>query len=86
MRSVEPFYFALILLFFRIWRHPFLTFPSSTASINHHNFGMHPLFRWSLSKIELICDSLQAGGVFFDVVHLGYLRGAVAQQVGYLAR
>ena len=37
-------------------------------------------------KIEPVCDSLQAGRVFFDVVHLGYLRGAVAQQVGYLAR
>ena len=29
-------------------------------------------------KIEPVCDSLQAGRVFFDVVHLGYLRGAVA--------
>ena len=35
-------------------------------------------------KIEPVCDSLQAGRVFFDVVHLGDLRGAVAQEVGHL--
>ena len=86
VRSGVLLSFAYILLLFRIWSYPFLTLPSGTASINHQNFGVHPLFRWSLSKIELVCDSLQAGRVFFDVVHLGYLRGAVAQQVGYLAR
>ncbi len=37
-------------------------------------------------KIESVCDSLQAGRVFFDVVHLGDLRGAVAQEVGHLTR
>ena len=37
------------------------------------------------SKIEPVCDSLQTGHVFFDVVELGDLGGTVAQEVGYLA-
>ena len=36
-------------------------------------------------KNEPVCESLQAGRVFFDIVHVGYLRGTVAQEVGYLA-
>ena len=37
-------------------------------------------------EIEPVRDSLQTGRIFFDVVHLGYLRGAVAQEVGHLTR
>ena len=37
------------------------------------------------SELEPICDSLQAGDVFFDVVHFVNLRGVMAQEVGYLA-
>ena len=37
-------------------------------------------------EIEPVRDSLQTGRIFLDVVHLGDLRGAVAQEVGYLAR
>jgi hypothetical protein len=40
MWSVELLSMACILLFFRIWRHLFLTFPSGTSSINHQNFGV----------------------------------------------
>ena len=40
--------------------------------------GALPCAGLLLLKIEPVCDSLQAGRVFFDVVHLGYLRGAVA--------
>ena len=37
-------------------------------------------------EIEPVRDSLQTGRIFLDVVHLGDLRGAVAQEVSYLAR
>ena len=37
-------------------------------------------------EIEPVRDSLQTGRIFLDVVHLGDLRCAVAQEVSYLAR
>ena len=46
--------------------------------------GALPCASLLLLKIKSVCDSLQAGRVFFDVVHLGDLRGAVAQEVGHL--
>ncbi len=39
VRSVVPLSGMCILHFFRIWCHPFLTFPSGTSSINHQKFG-----------------------------------------------
>ena len=40
--------------------------------------GALPCASLLLLKIKSVCYSLQAGRVFFDVVHLGDLRGAVA--------
>ena len=85
MRSTMPLSMACILRFFRIWSYPFLTFPSGTSSINHQKFGAAILLCWPRSKIEPVCYPLQAGRVFLDIVHLGNLRGTVAQEVGYLA-
>ena len=47
--------------------------------------GALPCTGLLLLKIEPVCYPLQAGGILLDIVHLGYLRGAVAQEVGYLA-
>ena len=46
MRSVEPLSMACILRFFRIWSHPFLTFPFGTASINHQKLGVVSPLGW----------------------------------------
>jgi hypothetical protein len=74
----------------------FVAFSHLIASVSNlsvwHIINKSSKFRGSLScagpswlKIEPICDPLQAGRVFLDVVHFGYLRGAVAQEVSYLA-
>ena len=86
MRSTMPLSMACILRFFRIWSYPFLTFPSGTASINHQNFGVLSPVGLLWLEIEPVRDSLQTGRIFLDVVHLGDLRCAVAQEVSYLAR
>ena len=46
IRSRKPVHFACFALHFRIRRHPFLTFPSGTSSINHQK-------SWGLSPVSL---------------------------------
>ena len=70
MRSTMSLPMACILLFFRIRRHPFLTFPSGTSSKIR---GALPCAALLSLKIEPVCDSLQAGRVFFDVIPLSDL-------------
>ena len=49
-----------------------VTFPSATASIQH----------WL--QVKAIGDTLQTLRIFLDVIHLGNLRGAVAEEIGDL--
>ena len=46
---------------FLVWSYLFAKIPSASASKTHQ------------SEVEPVCDSLQAGRVFLDVVHLGNL-------------
>lgn len=59
--SFPPAVSSLEHRWFCIWWYPFVKIPSGTASKTHQ------------SEVEPVCDSLQAGRVFLDVIHFGDL-------------
>ena len=74
-------------VYFALFSHPVVSV--SNLSV-WHIINKSSKFRGALPcvgllwlEIEPVRDSLQTGRIFLDVVHLGDLRGAVAQEVGY---
>ncbi len=87
-RRLAVYCAVLYGVYFALFSHPVPSVSNLSVwhSINKSSKirGALPCASLLLLKIKSVCDSLQAGCVFFDVVHLGDLRGAVAQEVGHL--